>query len=381
MKILHVSDTHLGYSAYRKLTNNGYNQREIDNYKSFQQFINYTIKSKPNIVIHSGDFFDSVRPNNRAITFSINQILKLKKNNITLILISGNHEQPRLKETGHIFSIFDHIENVYPIYNSKYEKIEFNIENERISIHAIPQTLTKYEFQKNLNKIKINKTSDSNILILHGSVKGIYDFSMNEFNELIIPNKYLKQNFDYIALGHYHKYTKISDRCQYAGSLDHFSFSESKDKKGFIEIILKDNKIMTKFIEIKNRPFLDLEPILCNDINLDEIMKSIEKKIINIKPKNKILRINLEKIPLTLYRGLDFELIKNICKNATHYEIKTNFINEKNSKLVQNSKIDDLSKEYNIFMKNQKLKQNKILLDLGIKYIKKIESEKETNDT
>ena len=89
MKILHVSDTHLGYSAYKKISDQGINQRELDNYNSFKQFINYAIKTKPDIIIHSGDLFDSVRPNNRAITFSINQMLRLLKSKIPFIVISG----------------------------------------------------------------------------------------------------------------------------------------------------------------------------------------------------------------------------------------------------------------------------------------------------
>ena len=381
MKIIHVSDTHLGYSAYRKITNKNINQREEDNYNSFKKFIDYTIKSKPDIIIHSGDLFDSVRPNNRAIAFSIKQILRLSKYNMPFIIISGNHEQPKLRETGHIFRIFDHIDNVYPIYNLKNEKHDFKIKNKKISIHAIPQLLSKDDFIKNLDKIKIDNQSDFNILILHGSVRGIKELSMNEFNELIIPQKYLKNNFDYIALGHYHKYTKISNNCQYAGSIEHFSFSEAKDKKGFIEINLEKKSIKTKFIIIENRPFFDLEPIKCNNKNLDQIMKNLELKIKKINPKNKIFRIKLDKIPLTLYRGIDFEKIKNLCKNATHYEIKANIINDDNSKIIKNSRIDALTKEYAYFMKDQNLREKKILYDLGMKYIDKIQSTKRINDT
>ncbi len=374
MKILHVSDTHLGYSAYRQMTTDNINQREIDNYNSFQKIIDYAIKSKTDLVIHSGDLFDSVRPNNRAITFSLRQILRLSRSNIPFLIISGNHEQPRLKETGHIFSIFDHIENVYPIYNLKYEKHNFNIENNKISIHAIPQTLTREKFIYYLNKIKINESSDFNILTLHGCIKGIKEFSMNEFNELIIPDKYLNNNFDYIALGHYHKHTKISDNCQYAGSTEHFSFSEAKDDKGFIEITIDKKNFNIKFIKIENRTIIDFDPIICENLNLDQIMGSIIFKINSINPKNKIFRIKLEKIPTAIYRGIDFEKIKNLSKYATHYEIKANIINDTNGKLINNSKIDALAKEYTNFIKNQNLNDKKLLMELGMNYIEKIES-------
>jgi len=50
MKILHVADTHLGYSAYRKATEDGINQRELDTYKAFEQFVTYAINTKPDFI-------------------------------------------------------------------------------------------------------------------------------------------------------------------------------------------------------------------------------------------------------------------------------------------------------------------------------------------
>ncbi|MCJ7697957.1 MAG: DNA repair exonuclease [Thermoplasmata archaeon] len=119
MKVLHLADTHLGYSAYRKVTEEGVNQREIDVYDAFTQCIDYAVKTKPDLVLHAGDLFDSVRPTNRAITVAVQQILRLSKENIPFIVISGNHETPKLKETGNIFSIFEHLDHVYPIHNNR----------------------------------------------------------------------------------------------------------------------------------------------------------------------------------------------------------------------------------------------------------------------
>ncbi|MCJ2533851.1 MAG: DNA repair exonuclease, partial [Candidatus Thermoplasmatota archaeon] len=153
MKILHMADTHLGYSAYRKLTKDGMNQREIDIYNSFKQCIDYAIKSKPDLILHAGDLFDSVRPTNRAITVALEQIIRLSKEKIPFVVIAGNHEHPKLKETGHIFSIFDHMSHVYPIYNAKYEMLSFKINNEKLMVHAIPQCELKTQFNEEIKKL------------------------------------------------------------------------------------------------------------------------------------------------------------------------------------------------------------------------------------
>jgi len=375
MKILHVSDTHLGYSAYRKATEDGINQREMDIYSAFEQFVDFAIKTKPDLIIHAGDLFDSVRPNNRAITFAIKQFVRLSKKKIPVVIIAGNHEHPKLRETGHIFQIFDHIENICPVYNAKYEKIEF--EKEKILIHAIPQCNSKKEFDEELKKLKPIKDFDYNIFVTHGAIIGIKEFSMNEFNELIISKNALKKDFDYIALGHYHKYTKIAENVFYSGAIESLSFSDANEKKGFIELELSKVKLKHNFIEITTRPMVDTKPIECSDLKLDEIMKKIKQTIKEINPEEKTFRITLDDIPSTVYRGIDFNEIKKLGRNAIHYEIKANVLKEDAVKTTTSSKINALLNEFKVFLENHDIKEKDTIMELGIGYIEKIEARDE----
>lgn len=377
MKILHVADTHLGYSAYRKVTEDGVNQREKDAYYAFEQFIDYAIKTKPDLIIHAGDLFDSVRPNNRAITFAIKQIIRLSKEKIPFLVIAGNHEHPKLKETGHIFSIFDHMDHVYPIYNAKYETVTFKIKNEKIMVHVIPQCELKKQFNEELKKLKPDNTADYNIFVSHGAVTGIKVFSMNEFNELIIPTEAISKNFDYIALGHFHKYSKLANNAFYSGSTERFTFTDAPDKKGFIEFELSNGKLKQKLVELENRPMIDPKPIKCSNLKLDEVMKKIKETVREIDPKEKTFRITLEEIPVHIYRGLDFDEIRKMSGEAVHYEIKADVIKEGESETVTTSKIDALAQEFKQFLENQDLKEKEILLEMGIGYIEKIEARDE----
>ena len=377
MKILHVADTHLGYSAYQKVTEGGINQREIDAYNSFKQFVDYAIKSKPDLIIHAGDLFDSVRPNNRAITFAIKQIIRFSKEKIHFLVIAGNHEHPKLKETGHIFSIFDHMDHVFPIYNAKYKTKSFKIKNQKLTVHAIPQCELKKQFNEELKKLKPDNTADYNVFVSHGAVTGIKVFSMNEFNELIIPAEAISKNFDYIALGHFHKYSKLANNAFYSGSTERFTFTDASDKKGFIEFELSNGKLKQKFVDLENRPMSDPKPIKCSNLKLDEVMKKIKETVKEIDPKEKTFRITLEEIPAHIYRGLDFDEIKKMSNEAIHYEIKADVKKEGESKTVTTSKIDALAQEFKQFLDNQDLKEKEILLEMGIGYIEKIEAREE----
>ena len=376
MKILHMADTHLGYSAYRKLTKDGMNQREIDIYNSFKQCIDYAVKSKPDLILHAGDLFDSVRPTNRAITVALEQIIRLSKEKIPFIVISGNHETPKLKETGNIFKIFEHLDHIYPVYNNKYETIPFEIKGKKIIIHAVPHCQTKEGFLDNLKKITPDSSADFNVFMAHGAVTGIKEFKMNEFNELFIPTEALSKDFDYIALGHYHNYTEIVENAFYSGSSERLTFAEVDGKKGCIEIEL-GSKTRYKFIEIDTRPMIDADPINCSNLSIEDITKKIQVTIQKIKPHDKIFRIKLENIPSHIYRGIDFNQIRKLCSGAVHFEIKSDVIKEGEQRISENYKIKSIANEFEKFLKDRDVTEKDLLLKIGLEYIQKIESKDE----
>ena len=221
------------------------------------------------------------------------------------------------------------------------------------------------------------KDSDYNFFTTHGSVAGLQNYKMNEFNELIIPAKELQKNFDYIALGHFHKYSKLADNTFYSGSIESLTFTEADEKKGFLEIDISKEKLKTKFIEIKTRPMIDIKPIKCTNLKLDQVMKKIRETIKEIKPKEKTFRITLDDIPAHIYRGLDFNEIRKLGRESVHYEIKADIIKDEQEKKSNSSKIDALVNEFTQYIEQTKIDDKKTIIDLGIGYIEKIEARDE----
>ena len=382
LKIVHLADTHLGFSAYRKITKDGLNQREVDVYDAFRKAVNKILEIKPDLIIHAGDLFDSVRPNNRAIKFALNQLLRISKNNIPMIVIAGNHETPKLSETGHIFSIFEHIENVYPVYN-EYRRIYLDLKGKKVSIFCVPQFKNKDEFNDALNSLKMDFSKkgdeDYRILTAHVGTVGLYEFRMNEFNEQLIPMGILKSDFDYIALGHFHRFVKIFDNTFYSGSTERFSFTEANEKKGFVEVILEDEKPLVNFIPLETRDMIDFDAIDCTNKNSGEIIKSIREVVEKKDIKDRIVRINLKNVSSHIYRTLDFNELKQILNGALHFDIKTDILEEEIFNNYKNAHIDVLSKEFSRFLENYSLSENvdkKKLLKMGLKYINKVEGAK-----
>ncbi len=377
MRIIHLADTHLGYSAYRKITEDGVNQREMDVYDAFTQCIDYAVNTKPDLVLHAGDLFDSVRPTNRAITIAMQQILRLSKENIPFIVISGNHETPKLKETGNILTIFEHLENVYPIHNNRYETVSLKNKQEKIMIHAIPQCPSPTEFEANIKKITIDKKADFNVLMAHGAVAGIKEFKMNEFNELFIPVKSLQDDFDYIALGHYHTYTKLQENALYAGSTEHLTFTEANDQKGFIEMNL-GTTLKHRFIPLKTRTMVDVPSLDCSTLSCEQIVKKVKESIQSLEPKEKIIRIRLDNIPSHIQRSIDVHQLQDLCKSAVHFEIKTSAIKTSGATLGEGYTMTSLAHEFERFLSTRELPDKEMIKKLGLEYINKIEEQEKT---
>ncbi len=309
-----MADTHIGYSAYHKVDDNGLNQREMDVYDAFKQFVDYAIEKKPDLIIHAGDLFDTIRPTNRAISFALQQLIRLSNEGIPVVIISGNHETPKLRETGSVFRIFEHLEGIYPVYKGKYEKFNFG----DVVVHAIPHCSTGDALKNNIESLKAEDGA-FNLLTMHVGVTGIKEFRTGDFNEQVIPSGYLSPDFDYIALGHYHKMTEVADNTYYSGSTEHLSFKEAGYDKGFLELDTSDGKV--NFIPLKTRPMVDMGAIDCSSMNSDTVTGEIVKRLEDVGTDGKVLRLMLRKISMNVYKGIDFPLIRKMTADVTHFEL------------------------------------------------------------
>jgi DNA repair exonuclease SbcCD nuclease subunit len=378
MRVIHLSDTHLGYSAYRAIdVPTGLNQRELDMYNAFNFVIDYIVKEKPDLVIHAGDLFDNVRPNNRAIFEVMKQLMRLSKENIPIIIIMGNHSNPRQRSTSPIFKIFSYLPNVHMVYTEGYSKIVIK----DTAIHVIPHSFSPNVMKDAYKNIHLDKTVKFNILTSHVGVTGTKVFKMGEFNEQIIPFGYLKDDFDYIALGHYHKFIKLKENAYYSGSIERLSFEEADSKKYFLDINL-DNKDIKK-IEIPTRPMIDFPEIDCKILGATDIMKKILTLFDETSVENKIIRLKLKNIKREIYRLMDFKSIKEKTMKATHFEINHEILNVKNKGIARtNNSIGSLDNEFVDYIFNEKIPEINMddIKKLGLKYFKQLKDEAEQDD-
>jgi len=134
MTIIHCSDTHLGFQAFDHVTAEGINAREQDIYDAFERVVARILEIKPNVVIHSGDFFHRPSPSNRALTFGLEQLKRLCDAKIPIVVIAGNHETPKTIYNSPILRALRNLDCVYPIFGESWEKFEFD----GTVVHGVP---------------------------------------------------------------------------------------------------------------------------------------------------------------------------------------------------------------------------------------------------
>ncbi len=275
MKILHFSDTHLGFQAFDRVTDAGINAREQDVYDAFEHVVDRILDIRPDVVIHSGDFFHRPSPSNRALTFGLEQLRRLCDAGIPIVLIAGNHETPKTIYNSPILRALRTLDCVHPMFGASWETVEFD----GVAVHGVPHINDNRILYQELERMQ--PVADKfNILLLHTSLGK--RFLMEEYGEQVFPAEFEAKlaDFQYVALGHWHNFQKIDlhPNAWYAGSTERMSDTEIGADKGFILLDIGENNTGTVvFQTIPTRPWLKWEMRECCERSVAEIEAGLEQ--------------------------------------------------------------------------------------------------------
>ena len=371
MKLVHISDTHLGFSAYSKLDPaEGINQREADIYRAFEQAIDKTIELKPDVVVHSGDLFDTVRPQNRAIDFALRQLIRLSEAEIETVLVSGNHSTPRLRETGNIFRIFEHLKSIHPAHEPGARRIDLG----DLVVQAIPHSSSP-SLTEIVSKVNPSKDSKYNVLVLHAGILDSDTYRMDEFNEQTVPLDALGGGWDYVALGHFHRFARVAKNVHYAGSTERLGFGESAQKKGIVEVDLDSHSV--KFHGLEIREMVDLKSLDASNLAPSEILREAKEIISSSSIDDKIVRLAILKVASDAYKSLDVSSIRRLGSSALHFELKIDKLDADGKQEVGETQIGLLADEFRKYVARLEMtdEKKKRLVDLGLPYLTKEEED------
>lgn len=233
MKIIHTSDLHLDSPLTSKLSRLKAKERRGELISGFRAIADTAEKENVRAVIIAGDLFDNDSVSQKTLNYIMSVIGKCRS--VEFLYLSGNHEKKRLLESG-----VERPENL-KIFGDAWTY--FDIDG---ITFAGRSTICENMFDS------LTLKEDSvNIVVLHGILAEHTDttdkIGEKDFSHLPI---------DYLALGHYHTYSKkkIGERCVavYSGTPEGRGFDEAGDK-GYSLISIDGNIPEHRFIRSMQR--------------------------------------------------------------------------------------------------------------------------------
>jgi DNA repair protein SbcD/Mre11 len=328
VRLLHLSDLHLGFRQYQRLTPAGINQREADVAAAFKRAIDRAIELRPDVILLAGDIFHNVRPTNPAILHGFHQFARLTQAlpDTSVVMVAGNHDTPRAAETGCILRLFAplgvHVVDAAPR--------RIHLPDRDLSILAVPDLPG--------SRIAFTPDPDAryNILLLHGEVEGVIPRGAVEERAAVeIPREALGvQQWNYVALGHYHVFREIAPNAYYSGSVEYTSANpwgelvEERNAglsgKGMIEYDLQRRTRVFHPLEA-SRAHIDLPAFSARGLSAADVDGRIRERIDGCVGgiDEKIVRLVIRDIPRHIARELDHQALRGFKRRALHFLLDT----------------------------------------------------------
>jgi DNA repair exonuclease SbcCD nuclease subunit len=323
MRIIHIADTHLGFAAFNTLDADGMNLRERLIYENFLQAIDQIVREKPDVLIHAGDLFDQVKPKTRAYTTVLGALERLHDAGIPVVVIAGNHSMSKTRYTTSPFSVLEYYgADLHAAYRYRYVRSEIG----GAVFHLIPNMLRVEDYRHAFDQVDI--AGDSlNVLVTHGLASALRDRRLRTVAEHEIDSTMLSDQFDYIALGHFHSQQQITENAWYSGSLEYFSYGEIHDRKGGLQINLPEGRM--EHLPLSHTPMIDAGTIDCKERTPLEISREMEDQLgARTYPEYSMVQITLDGISRQKSREIDIRILSEIRAKVLDLKIRTNLLDE-----------------------------------------------------
>ncbi len=328
MKVLHLSDIHLGSSFNHGKINpaTGRNTRLEDFLRNLSICIDEALREEVDLVLFAGDAFPNSTPPPYIQSAFASQFRRLAEAGIPTVFLVGNHDQHSPGEGGTSLSIYNTLGVPNIIVAEKIATHTISAKSGILQVVALPWLtpkllLTKEETAgatlaevERLFLQKIQVILEAEIRRLQPQHPAILLAHLMAEKATVGAERYLsvgkgfciplslliRPEFDYVALGHVHKHQNLNPQNNppvvYAGSIERVDFSEENEEKGFVLVHIRGkNQVEWEFRPLPARPFVTIEVDLTTSNNPQKtLLSAIAQKKIHEAVVRVIYRIRPE---------------------------------------------------------------------------------------
>jgi hypothetical protein len=330
MRLVHLSDLHLGYRQYQRQTPAGINQREADVAAAFTRAVEMTIGLQPDVVVLAGDIFHTVRPTNPAILHAFHQFSRLRQALPTtpVVMVAGNHDTPRSTETGCILRLFRPLG--IDVVEGEAQRLAFPALG--LSVLAVPDIPGGPRV-----KLEPDPEARHNVLLLHGEVEGMlpaHAVTVDRAGVEISREELGLPAWSYVALGHYHVHREIAPNAYYSGSVEYTSanaWGELVEEaaagvpgKGIVEHDLETGAHRFHHVP-PTRRLVDLPRLSARGMTAADLDAAIATAVEGVPGgiDDQIVRLVVRDVPRHVARELDQKALREYRRRALHFHLDT----------------------------------------------------------
>lgn len=321
MKVVAIGDAHLGRSYLPVTTPDGLNQREVDFENAFEDAVALALTQEPDAVVWLGDIFDHPRPTYRSFRFAQRALTRIREHGVPVVVISGNHDTPRLPGTGSPYSaLADTFPEMHFAHRLQYERFELP----GLVVHAVPQMLTVEATVAALDEADRARSLDrTNLLLTHPRIKSV-EPAHADINEIEIDDALLRS--DLVLLGHYHFHVEVAKGIWYAGSTDTFTFADNPEAPKGVVVLDTDTGVCRHVPLSGRRPLVTLESVYALGLSPADLQTQVIERASGVEP-GAVARLFIDGVDPEAYRLLDLEAVREAGAAALHLKIEPTFAN------------------------------------------------------
>lgn len=268
MRVLHFGDVHLGMTNFGQMDSaTGLHTRVLDYLDALDILVDVAEVDNPDLVLFAGDAFRTRTPVPTLLDHFAERVKRLA-DIAPVVMVVGNHDRQKTGSARrHAIDPLRHIGARYPVYVEKDIRC--------IPLDCAHVITLPWQYNADVDNIcdQIDDALECAngkpcVLVGHVAVPGaILDAAGNEYYmdvsrtpEFCLPLDVLVGPFDYVALGHVHKYQRLVDNplVAYCGSLEYVTWGERDCPKGFILADVEPGDASLRHVDVDPRRLVDI---------------------------------------------------------------------------------------------------------------------------
>ncbi len=316
IKIGQMADLHLGFRQY------GLFERVEDFWNAARTASQKLIDAEVQLVVIPGDIYNDKRPYPIAQRHAMRILQMFKEKDIPVYVTRGNHDASyawRERQGGDSLDILNDLGLVHYINDTVVEPKNLNVRIWGLGYYG-KATGSKLVDLIEQNHELLEDKSKANILLLHAYLDSMIEGEDLSEYELGI------HNFDYVAIGHYHKWwVSGSKRIVCSGSTEHTLSSDWDEPKRSAAVVELSKKGPSWHIVV-NRLRYNVRPKIARILDLglidaDHAMVTAKDTLREIDEDKALIRLELHGKLKDVSRSVDSREIANTATKALHVRV------------------------------------------------------------